>query len=397
MFRLNDRIHLSLLMLLLCPQVFSQTLGLKGQLSGWITINADRFSKSLSGIRYIPSLSLDKPISKDFSLDGEVSFNGYGSGQFHGFDEFETSGKIKPYRIWLRFSSSQFEARLGLQKINFGSATLLRPLMWFDRIDPRDPLQITDGVYGLLVRYYFLNNANLWLWGLYGNDEAKGWEFIPSDGKSLEYGGRFQYPVPKGELAVSYHHRRIDLEKGLINVLSLAGISTNESPSTAGMLHLDITSEDRFGLDGKWDITVGLWLEGVLIHRDIDFFPLKYQRLINAGIDYTFGLGNGIHALSELFLFEISETAFGEGEGFEFSALSLNYPLGLLDNLTGMVYYDWENEDWYRFLNWQRTYDSWSFYLMAFWNPDQFQIYQNVQGNNLFAGKGFQFMVVLNH
>lgn len=397
MFRLNDRIHLSLLMLLLCPQVFSQKLGLKGQLSGWITINADRFSESLSGIRYIPSLSLDKPISKDFSLDGEVSFNGYGSGQFHGFDEFETSGKIKPYRIWLRFSSSQFEARLGLQKMNFGSATLLRPLMWFDRIDPRDPLQITDGVYGLLLRYYFLNNSNLWLWGLYGNDEIKGWEFVPSDNKSLEFGGRFQYPVPGGELAVSYHRRRINLEKGVSQLLSMAGFSSQQPESLTDVFDLSTIPETRFGLDGKWDIGVGLWVEGVLIHQEINFLPYKYQRLVNIGLDYTFSLGNGIYALYEHFLFDLSEETFGEGDGFEFSALSLNYPLGLLDNLTGMVYYDWENEDWYRFLNWQRTYDLWSFYLMAFWNPDQFQIYQNVQGNNLFAGKGFQFMVVLNH
>ena len=57
----------------------------------------------------------------------------------------------------------------GLQKINFGSATMLRPLMWFDQVDPRDPLQLTDGVWGVLGRYYFLNNANIWLWGLYGN------------------------------------------------------------------------------------------------------------------------------------------------------------------------------------------------------------------------------------
>jgi len=56
--------------------------------------------------------------------------------------------------MWIRLSTKQFELRAGLQKINFGSATLLRPLMWFDKIDPRDPLQLTDGVYALLARYY---------------------------------------------------------------------------------------------------------------------------------------------------------------------------------------------------------------------------------------------------
>ena len=45
-------------------------------------------------------------------------------------------------------------------------------------------------------RYYFQNNANAWLWMLMGNDETKGWETIPSDGKIPEFGGRMQLPVP---------------------------------------------------------------------------------------------------------------------------------------------------------------------------------------------------------
>ena len=55
------------------------------------------------------------------------------------------------------------------------------------------------------------------------------------------------------------------------------------------------------------------------------------------------------------------------------------------------------NKSFYRFLSWQRTYDRWSFYLMAFWNPENIAIYRNPEGNNLFAGKGFQIMIVFNH
>ena len=44
----------------------------------------------------------------------------------------------------------------------------------------------------------------------------------------------------------------------------------------------------------------------------------------------------------------------------------------------GMVYYNWDQQDWYRFLSLQRIYDYWSFYLMAFWNPDQFALYSGV-------------------
>ncbi|MCK7489842.1 MAG: ABC transporter ATP-binding protein [Anaerotruncus sp.] len=39
-------------------------------------------------------------------------------------------------------------------------------MMWFDTIDPRDPLQLTDGVYALLLRYYTRGNANFWAWAM---------------------------------------------------------------------------------------------------------------------------------------------------------------------------------------------------------------------------------------
>ena len=378
----KSKLFIVTLFFLWCTHAFPQDFDLQGQLSGWITVNVDELSESQTGVRYIPGLSVGKPISKDFSLDVEISFNVYGSGQFHGSDNMETNGKIKPYRLWLRFTSSRFEARLGLQKINFGSATLLRPLMWFDRIDPRDPLQLTDGVYGLLVRYYFLNNVNVWLWGLYGNKDLKGWELLETEKRRLETGGRLQVPLFSGEIAFTYHHRQVDLRKQ-----TFAALLSSE----------DSVPEDRFGLDGKWDIGIGVWFEGVLIHRNIDIPQMKYQKLINVGLDYTFGLGNGLTVLHEYFVLETSEKTFSSGDGLSFSALSLSYPIGLLDRITGMVYYDWEREDWYRFINFQRILDHWTFYLIGFWNPDQFQIYQNRAENNLFAGKGFQLMVALNH
>merc|ERR1712127_1137306 len=104
-------------------------------------------------------------------------------------------------------NTNQFELRVGLQKIDFGSASLLRPIQWFNQIDPRDPLQLTNGVYGVLGRYYFLNNANIWLWTLYGNEKTRGFDALETNKKVPEFGGRIQYPTKKGEIALSYHHR----------------------------------------------------------------------------------------------------------------------------------------------------------------------------------------------
>jgi hypothetical protein len=375
-------LFISLMVILWGQKVFPQTLGLQGQLSGWMTVNPDPSFETQIGLRYIPGLSIEKTCYEKYLIDSEISLNTYGYSLIHTLDEIETDGEVKPYRLWLRFSSSQFELRMGLQKINFGSAMLLRPLMWFDRIDSRDPLKFTDGVYGLLSRYYFLNNANIWLWGLYGNDEAKGWEVIPSYKKRIEYGGRLQVPLFNGEIALSYHHRQADLRN---KVYSAPLSSKNKIP------------EERFGLDGKWDIGIGLWFEGVLIHQDFDISVLQYQRLVNVGMDYTFELGNGLNVIGEYFTRETSEKAFGSGEDISFSAVSLNYPLGVIDNLTAMIYYGWEKHDWYRFVNWQRTYDNWSLYFIGFWNPDSFQVYQNQDENRPFAGKGIQIMVVFNH
>jgi hypothetical protein len=370
-------------LMFLAPQsVRSQQFNLKGQASGWMSVHPSKPFEAQFGLRYLPSLSAMKPLSQSLTLDLELSVNGYGFYHVFHKDPSEFDGKFKPYRIWIRIASNQFEARIGLQKINFGSASLLRPLMWFDRIDPRDPLQLTDGVYGLLLRYYFLNNVNIWAWGLYGNDETKGWEFIPSDGKIPEFGGRIQIPFFTGELALSYHHRKADLKKGLLGQLSLGDESV---------------PENRIGLDGKWDIGIGLWFETAVTQKKVPVLPYNYSQLLNVGADYTFSWGNGLYASAEHFIMETSETLLGNGEGYAFSMLSLNYPLGLLDSIMGMIYYDWNNHDWYRFVNFQKMLDQWSLYIIGFWNPDQFQIYMNQTDTNLFAGKGFQVMLVFNH
>lgn len=359
-----------------------QTLDFKGLLSGWVTVNTEHLGEPQFGLYYVPELLVNQSLSEHYSFDFDLSLNANGTFQPQSGEGVRTSGDIKLYRMWGRFSSERFEARLGLQKINFGSAALLRPLMWFDRIDPRDPLQITDGVYGLLTRYYFLNNANIWLWGLYGKKNTKGWEFFATEDRSVEFGGRFQHPLGNGELALTYHHRRI-----------------NPAQNFPGLDSADVSSvpENRFGLDGKWDIGIGLWFEGALTHQGSGQLPNPWQRAVTIGCDYTFGLGNGLNVIGEYFVYTSSREILSSGESMRFLTLSMNYPLNILDNLSCIFYYDWENKNLYSFLNWRRTYDQWVINIIGFWNPEDFQIYGNLTENNLFAGKGIQIMVIFNH
>ena len=356
--------------------------GLRGQLSGWLALNDESPSTPRFGLRYIPTLSLGGKIGRGFTLDAEASWNAYATGAAPAWKHIDTVGRAKPYRLWVRLSSAQFELRAGLQKINFGSATLLRPLMWFDRMDARDPLQITDGVTGLLARYYFVNSANVWAWALYGNEEQKGWEASPTAKKKPEFGGRVQLPLSTGEVGFTFHHRQADLTGSVA--------AATRAPAVG-------TGEDRYAVDGKWDLGIGLWAEGALIHQTERSLAAPDQRFLTVGADCTLGLGNGLHVLAEHFTTAVAAQAFKKGESRTFSGLSLNYPLGLLDQLGGVFFYDWKDRDLYSFLNWRRTYDNWQLFVIGFWNPVEFRVYRTASGNNVFAGRGIQVMIVYNH
>lgn len=371
---------LVLFILLNSIQLDARGINLKGQLSGWFLKNNRASDGSHLGIRYIPEFSGQITLGQH-QFDFELAVNAYYSGNFRSTNKQNFDGKIKPYRSWIRYSTSQFEARLGLQKINFGSALLLRPLMWFDRIDPRDPLQITDGVYGLLFRYYFLNNANIWLWGLYGNDDTKGWEFFKTQDKSPEFGGRIQYPIFTGELGLTYHYRKFDFQLN----------------PPIPLIKFDPVPEERFGIDGKCDLVVGLWFESVVQHQKADFSPINYQHFNTIGLDYTFGIGNGLHILAEYFILNLSDKLLETGEKIELTAISMDYPIGMFDKLNFMSYYSQNDKAFYNFIIWQRTLDNWLFHLMGFWNPSTTIFKDLPTSTGFFSGKGVQLMVVFNH
>jgi hypothetical protein len=372
---------LGMLAILVLPvSMHAQTLNLNGQVIGWSTINPAEPFQVQGGLRYIPELKFEVPLG-NLTLEGEGSLNIWGAATYAGGDTLGYDHEFSLYRAWAKIAGNQWELRAGLQKINFGSARMLRPLMWFDRIDPRDPLQLTDGVYGLLGRYYFLNNANIWLWGLYGNNEIKGPEQFPTREKGFEFGGRVQVPVTIGEAALSYHHREADPDAVLPDSLHTG----NTYP------------ENRIAFDTKVDLGVGLWLEGSLTQHNLDFSPIDFTTLLNAGIDYTFNTGNGLNIMSEGFLLLAGEKPFASDQQLSFLGATVSYPLNIIHNLSGIVFYDFTNSELYRFINWSATFDRWTFYTMAFWNPKNYQLYNFQQEASLFSGAGFQLMAVFNY
>jgi hypothetical protein len=347
--------------------------GLQGQASGWHTEARDQGDRYYHlGIRYIPQLSLAQTLNGDCFLDLEASLNAFASAS--SSDQGDDHD-MALYRLKARFATAQTETRIGLQKLNFGPAFLLRPLRWFDNLDPRDPLGLTDGVYALRFRYTTLNNTSLWLWGLYGNNDAKGFELLLTVEDKPEFGGRLQYPLLDGELAFTVHLRKVQ------NAIE-------------GMQNF---TENRFALDGRWDVEVGLWFESVLQQQRSDDLPFQWMKMVTLGIDYTLSLGNGLHILGEHLASVSSEDPLGWDQDAQVSAFSLNYPLGYSDNLSAIGSYSWDDEEYYQYLAWQRTWDNWILNLSVFHYPESNHSIEYHQREAPAAGYGAQMLIIFNH
>lgn len=361
----------------------SRPVDCEGQLSVWGTINStDSVNAQVAG-RYIPGISLNQKLGPGSSADFYLSLNAFADSRFNynnGSREATETTDLTLHRIYARLAWPRIELRIGLQRINFGSAVLMRPLMWFDVLDPRDPQQYSRGVYAALGRWYFYNNANLWLWGLYGNDETKGWEIFPSIKEKAEFGGRVQYPFYPGEIAFSYHYREMNLSRS-----PLPGV-----PMSTGK-----GRERKYAFDMRWDIEIGLWTEIVIAEQDSDRFSFRWQRFINLGADYTLAIGNGLGLIGEYLEIGEPETPLGSTHPQQFYALSISYSLGIADEIKGIFYHDVSRGDFYRYISLSHTLDNWRFILNGFWNPAENALIYNSEG--MLVGRGLQLTLTFNH
>lgn len=363
--------------------VLAQLARCEGQASVWGIVNDTDSINTQLAARYIAGLNISRRLGSSVSADVYVAANAFFESRFnHDYwsQGSENISDVELYRWYARLALSNADLRIGLQRLNFGSAVLLRPLMWFDGLDPRDPMRFSEGVYGALLRVFLNNNANLWLWGLYGNNEVKGWEFLPTRERRAEWGGRIQYPVYTGELAFTYHRRTVD-----INSLLQPGWPP---PS-------NLPAEHRYAFDMRWDIEIGFWTEIVMVDRGGELPINRWQRFINAGADYTIGIGNGIRVTGEYF--EIGEPAepFGSSNPTRFVAASHDYTLGLADGVRCILYRDLKRGDSYTFLAWTHTLDNWQFSLNGFWSPPASTL--NYDLESMMVGKGIQITATFDH
>lgn len=344
-----------------------------GQLSGWVNgIRIQGEWESSAGLLYIPQVDFAHRLNESSSLDAELSLYCFA---ITGSGPYEDDIDLDIYRANIRYNTNQTETRVGLQKINFGQATLLRPLRWFDRVDPTDPLQLTEGVYALRFRYDALNSANIWAWALYGNDDTKGYELLPTESDTIESGVRLQYPLFYGDLAVSAHTRKVDG-------------STYQIPDFR---------ENRLGFDGRWDVVVGLWFESSFAQQKTDYLSNDWTKRSTIGTDYTFDVGNGLYTLAEHMIVTHSEESLEWNENYNISGFLINYPIGLMDSIKAIGYYDWEQDNYYQYLDWTRTYDSVMINASLFYSPEDRLETGGINQSSRYSGSGGQLLITFNH
>ena len=354
------------------------SLNFQTQISLFGLYNPGNVVTSSVGAKMVPQIDYLRDFSGDRRISAEVSGNfSLNAGVFpHDVvKDLDPAISARLYRAWVRFSTQRNEIRAGLQQLNFGSASLLRPLQWFDGIDPTDPLRMTNGVWGVLDRIYFKNNSTLWLWGLYGNKDRRVWDFNNPQEDLPDLGFRFQLPVPRGELALSANHRMVEVNAG----------STGETHYR----------ETKIGLDGKWDLGPGLWFEDSYTVTSLES-PLKEGwNLLTVGTDLTPEDFGGITFTVE----HLISTNFSTINDYELttnlSALSVTWPINMIIRLSGIGLYSWENNFWFRYLTLSADFDRSSFYLIGFWNASFFSAQLPI-GSSSFSNHGLQLMCVVH-
>jgi hypothetical protein len=290
----------------------------KGELTAWTSASRFEDTTVALGFRYLPGVTISAPLVGEWQWDAEATVNLYGLTRNPGGGDSTCINDARFYRLWSRWYSEAFEIRLGMQEISFGPAKLLRTLRWFDQKDSLDPTGFTEGVRGLLLRYYFESNTNLWGWLMAGNDEPMGISPLITLRDTIEGGGRWQWLSGPAEFGVTVHRRRVDpvgqLGSGLPASLP--------------------TVEERLGFDVGLNLGIGLYAEGALIRLEEGGGLPEEQRWSTLGADYTFDIGEGLGAMVELMTVNVrSKVAPTIDETNRIWAFSGQYGLNLFDRL----------------------------------------------------------------
>ena len=320
----------------------------KGQL--WLDSNFLENSENLSYFGYIAELSLKSNDNLDIEWSRKLTSEYYGS---------ETYNTNQNYRLWIRYSNPKYDFRVGLQKISFGTASLLRPLNWFDTINFISTTGQTDGVKAIRTQFFPSKSSIFWIWCI---DDAK-----------VSCGSRLEFLNSYGSFGLTYHNDRYQEDHYIVTNPQIGHIPNIKFP---GRNH-------RIGIDYRYDGLMGLWLEGASVLSSSKDINLNRFDMLTLGADYTLPILNGLLISSESMYFSfISQDLWMLNRTT--SSLIASMPIGMLNDLMFITIKDWDTKDFYNLLRWSTTFDYLSINCMLSINPSEIQ-------------DNFKIMFVYNH
>ena len=360
------KIKLSIIFLLitifLCT-ISAQVLSTKGQffLSSLTSNDIPNGASSIeSTLGYIPTFSFIKSLSNAQSMDTELAYRIDRS--YSGDSIFYNN--VSSYRYWFRYSNEKIEARIGLQKIVFGTTFMLRTLSWFDTIDPTDPTGQTEGVRALRLRWFPSNDLSLWNW------------IITNENESVAYGGRVEYSNALGEWGATLHR---DLSQSIKSI---------------GQVPAQIIGEDyRVAIDYRFDGIVGLWNESAYFQSE-----KSKTTMFTVGADYTLPFAAGILLTTEYMSVQnrMASLAFDHA----YFSIMASTPLGMTHDIMLISQVDFEENRNYHYVKWSSTYDYFSLNFIlsispkrSTYNTDSVTLPLSLAG----FGTGLQIMLIYNH
>ena len=183
----------------------------KGQL--WLDTNYIDKSDNFWYFGYISELSLKGNNNFDLEWSRKLLSENH---------SLSSENKIENYRLWIRYTKPKYDFRIGLQKISFGSASLLRPLNWFDTIDFSSTTGQTVGVEAARFQFYPSNSSLFSIWCI--------------ENEKISCGARFEFLNNVGSFGLTYYNFRNNTINGVFKFPLFTENIVNEISRTSRCL-----------------------------------------------------------------------------------------------------------------------------------------------------------------
>ena len=172
--------------------------------------------------------------------------------------------------------------------------------MWFDQIDPRDPIQFTDGC-GAPWDATISSTTPISGCGAVWQQQPQRLGHCQNQQKRQPDSGAGRIPSPQRRSGLSFHHRQATPQAGRRR----SRLRQPRNPDRAGR-----QTRPCRGLLGR----------SLLGYTTAKTWKIHQPGTDQCRVDYTFGIGNGLYAIFEQLLVSYGEEAFSF---FNTTALSL--------------------------------------------------------------------------